>query len=85
MPPLGITVASAALIAALGAAVGTWTAALIGSSVPNEVRRTFEEEIAAGRILLIIDAEQGALASGSQAAVAVGARMLPFESVSAAS
>jgi uncharacterized membrane protein len=85
VPPLGITVAGAALIAALGAAVGTWTAALIGSSVPSEVRRTFEEEIAAGRILLVIDAERDALAAASQAAVAAGARMLPFEGVSAVS
>jgi len=84
VPLLGITVAGAALIVALGAAVGTWTAALVGSLAPNEVRRTFEEEIASGHILLIIDAEQEALAAASQAAIAAGVRMLPFEGVSAA-
>jgi hypothetical protein len=57
IPPLGIAVGGAALIAffAGGALVGAWSSALVGASVPDLVRRTFEDEIAAGRTLLVID------------------------------
>ncbi|ALN57828.1 hypothetical protein GLE_2479 [Lysobacter enzymogenes] len=53
--PLGITLAGAAMVAAVGAAVGTWASALMGSSLPDPVRQQFEDEIAAGRILLVLD------------------------------
>jgi len=57
IPPLGIAVGGAALIGffAGGAAVGAWASALVGASVPDEVRRKFEDEIKAGRILLVVD------------------------------
>jgi len=57
IPPLGIAVGGAALIGFLagGAIVGAWSAALVGASVPDRVRLKFEDEIAAGRILLVID------------------------------
>jgi hypothetical protein len=38
-----------------GALVGAWSSALVGASVPNETRRKFEDEIEAGRTLLVID------------------------------
>jgi hypothetical protein len=65
-PPLGIAVGGAALIGFLagGAIVGAWSAALVGASVPDRVRLKFEDEIAAGRILLVID-------SGRDRAVAI--------------
>lgn len=58
IPPLGITMAGPALIGffAGGAVLGAWSSSLVGSSVPDEVRRKFEDEIDAGRTLLVIDA-----------------------------
>jgi hypothetical protein len=55
IPPVGITLAGAGLMAVVGAAVGTWSAALMGTTVENPVRRKFEDEINAGRILVVVD------------------------------
>jgi hypothetical protein len=57
IPPLGIAVGGSVLLSFFtgGALLGVWTSALVGSSVPNEVRRKFEDEIEAGRTLLVID------------------------------
>jgi hypothetical protein len=57
IPTLGITLAGPALIGffAGGAVLGAWSSALVGSSVPDEVRRKFEDEIKAGRTLLVVD------------------------------
>ena len=84
-PPLGVTLAGAALLTLGGAALGTWTAALVGSTVEDPVRRKFEEEIEAGRILLVADGEDPALSAASAAIIATGARALPFEMPSAIS
>jgi len=56
-PPLGIVIGGPMLLGFLGggAVVGAWSAALAGATVPNEVRRKFEDEIAAGKILLVVD------------------------------
>lgn len=84
-PPLGVTIAGAALAGVAGAAVGGWSSALIGTTVENPVRRAFEKEIEAGQILLVVDtAEEHAGAVGA-AIVASGARAMPFESLSALS
>ena len=56
-PPLGLTVAGAAAIAAVGALTGTWAGALVGSTLPDPIRRTFEQDIEAGRILLVVQRE----------------------------
>jgi len=58
IPPLGIAAGGAALIGFLtgGALLGAWSSALVGASVPDLVRRKFEDEIAAGRTLLVVDA-----------------------------
>lgn len=84
-PPLGVTLAGAALLTLGGAAMGTWTAALVGSTVEDPVRRKFEEEIEAGRILLVADGEDPALSAADAAIIATGARALPFETSSAIS
>ena len=84
-PPLGVTLAGAALLTLGGAALGTWTAALVGSTVEDPVRRRFEEEIEAGRILLVADGEDPVLSAASAAIIATGARALPFEMPSAIS
>jgi hypothetical protein len=59
IPPLGIAMGGPALIAffAGGALLGTWASALVGSGVPDEVRRKFEEEIEAGNVLVVIDSK----------------------------
>jgi hypothetical protein len=85
VPPLGLTLAGAGALALAGAAVGTWSAALVGSSVPDSVRRTFEEEIEAGRVLVVVDAEGDALQRADAAVQAAGARILPYEQPSAMS
>jgi hypothetical protein len=43
---------------AAGALIGTWTSAMAGATVPDPVRRHYEREIEAGRILLVIDADE---------------------------
>ena len=57
IPPLGVAIGGPVLLAFLagGAAIGAWSASLAGASVPNDVRRKFEDEIQKGRILLVVD------------------------------
>ncbi|MDN5782285.1 MAG: hypothetical protein L0H23_09765, partial [Luteimonas sp.] len=55
VPPIGLTVAGVAATTLIGAAVGGWVTALIGSMVPDEVHRRFESEIRVGRVLIVID------------------------------
>jgi len=72
IPVLGIAVGGAALLAFLGggAMLGAWTSALVGSGVPDPIRRKFEDEIQGGRTLLVIDSSGGndALVTGLMAA-----------------
>lgn len=82
VPTLGVTIAGAGLLAALGGAIGGWSAALAGSAVPNEVRRRFEAEIARGRILLVLDSDKELLRQAETALVAFGAEPLPFDKLS---
>ena len=60
IPPLGIAIGGPALLAFLagGAVVGAWSASLAGATVPNDVRRKFEDEIQKGRVLLVVDSER---------------------------
>ncbi|HEV2539100.1 MAG TPA: hypothetical protein VGU03_05270 [Frateuria sp.] len=78
VPPLGVTLAGAAAIALAGAAVGCWTGALIGTDVPDAVHRKFKDEIAQGRILVVIDATKDALGTACPALLATGAKHLPL-------
>jgi uncharacterized membrane protein len=57
IPALGIAIGGSALLAFFGggAVLGAWSSALVGSSVPDATRRKFEDEIEAGRTLLVID------------------------------
>lgn len=80
IPPLGITLAGAAAVAVASTAVGSWASALMGSSMPDPVREQFEERIEAGKILLIIDAEEEILEAAEPEIVNAGAERLPFES-----
>jgi len=79
IPPLGVTVAGIAALTAIGAAVGTWSSAMMGSAIPNSVRRKFEEEIEAGRILVVVDLDKQDLAGLDALVAATGAEPLPFD------
>ena len=58
-PPLGLTLAGALLGGgAAGALVGTWTGAMVGGALPEPERRRYEEQIEAGRVLVVVDAEE---------------------------
>ena len=56
LPALGITQAAVAVLAFVigGAVIGAWVAALTGASVPDQIRRKYADELAAGHILLVI-------------------------------
>lgn len=82
VPPLGITLAGAGLMTAVGALVGSWSSALVGATVPDPVRRKFEDVIEAGQVLLVVDAEEQALAAADAAVVRTGATPLPYEATS---
>ncbi len=81
-PPLGVTIAGAALAGVAGAAVGGWSSALIGTTVENPVRREFEKEIEAGQILVVVDVLEERVSAITDAIVAIGGRPMPFESAS---
>jgi len=85
IPPIGMTLVGAAAVAAVGALTGTWSSALMGSALPDPVRIKFEAEIASGRILVVIDAEEEQLDSAGAGIVSVGGTRMPFEEVSALS
>lgn len=82
-PPLGVTLAGAALITAGGAAVGTWVSALVGSSVEDPIRRKFEDEIEAGHILVVVDVEDEQLKAAKDAIIGAGGTLLPYEGTTA--
>lgn len=85
IPPLGITIAGAALASVAGAAVGGWSSALMGSSIESPVRRQFEEQIAAGQILVVVDTDEENVRPVTSAIVDAGGVPMPFESLSALS
>ena len=85
IPAFGITLAGAALFTATGAMVGSWSGALVGSAIPSEVRRRFEDEIEAGRVLVVIDVVQENIAAIEAALQGIGAIELPYDSLSAVS
>lgn len=57
VPAIGITVAGVAALTLIGAATGGWATALAGSAVPDPIRRRYEQEIADGRILVVVDVD----------------------------
>jgi hypothetical protein len=83
--PIGLTLAGVAAMTLAGAAVGGWTGMLTGSAEPDTVRRSFEEEIAAGRILVVVDGDKDRLAKADSTLLALGARQLEFNAPTAMS
>ena len=82
VPAFGVTIAGAGLITAIGAMVGTWSSALIGSAVPDAVRRQFEKEIERGQILVVVDGDKDTLTATEAALAKLGAQALPFDHLS---
>jgi hypothetical protein len=83
VPAVGLTVAGVALVTLVGAAVGTWVTSLVGSMVPDEVHRRFDQEIQAGRILIVIDETAEVMSAAEAALREAGAEQLPYEATSA--
>ena len=84
-PPLGVTLAGAALMTLGGTLVGTWVAALVGSTVEDPLRRKFEEQIEAGKILLVIDVDDETLPRAEAAITASGGTRLEYDTPTALS
>jgi hypothetical protein len=61
-----------------GAVFGSWIGELVGFDVPDVVSRKFKDEIAAGRILVVIDADKERLTVAEPAVARTGAVLLPF-------
>ena len=78
VPPLGLTIAGVGAMAVVGAAMGAWTGALVGMNVPDSISRKFEDEIASGRILVVLDGEQVLLDAATSTIVSTGAVALHF-------
>ncbi|WP_426700012.1 hypothetical protein ACPPVV_11445 [Rhodanobacter sp. Col0626] len=78
VPPLGVTLAGAAAMTLAGAVFGCWIGELVGFEVPDVVSRKFKSEIAAGRILVVIDARKEQLDVAEPAISRTGATPLPF-------
>jgi hypothetical protein len=83
IPFFGVSFGGALALLVVGALVGTWSSVLMGSSLPDEVRRTFASEIESGQVLVVIDAEPEAFEQIEPALGRAGAMRLPFESTSA--
>lgn len=77
--PIGITLAGAGIAALAGAAAGGMASSIFGSALPDPVRAKFDDEISAGRILMIVDADEAGHRAADMAIQATGAQRLPFE------
>lgn len=53
-------------VAALGAMLGTWSSSMIGSSTPSRRLKRFEQAVAEGQYLLIVDVPQMRIAEIEQ-------------------
>jgi uncharacterized membrane protein YeaQ/YmgE (transglycosylase-associated protein family) len=60
-PPGGMSVQLVAVLIAafVGAALGIWISAMLGLQVPNSQLKGFEQELEAGKILLMLDVPAG--------------------------
>lgn len=80
--PIGLTIDGVGAMALVGATTGAWASALVGSSVPDEVHRQFADEIRAGKVLVVIDAQPDQLAHARHALEGLGAQPLDFQRAS---
>lgn len=59
-PPSGFVIAGGALVGGLtaaGAAIGTWSATLVGVGATNEELKAFEDALDRGEILMLVDVD----------------------------
>lgn len=78
--PFGVTLAGAVAIGAMGALVGGWSSALMGAALPDPVRQQFDDEIQAGRVLVLADIEDEQLPALREAMAEAGAADLDYVS-----
>jgi predicted lipid-binding transport protein (Tim44 family) len=78
-PALGIGLAGAAGIGVIGALVGGLSSALMGATAPDPIRQRFEPEIASGRVLMLVDADEATHARLEQPLAAAGAVRMRYE------
>lgn len=83
VPALGLTLIGVGAMTLAGAAVGGWSGMLTGTAEPDPVRRKFEDEIDAGRVLLVVDGDEETLAEADAALARIDATPLPFDSPTA--
>ncbi|TBR13372.1 MAG: hypothetical protein EPO46_02850 [Lysobacter sp.] len=83
LSPVGITLAGAGIAALAGAAIGGMASSIFGSALPDPVRQKFDEEISAGRILLLVDTDEETQQRAGPAIEATGALPLPFDQATA--
>ena len=83
IPFFGVSLAGAFALLVVGALVGTWASVLMGSALPDEVRRTFAGEIESGQVLVVIDACPETFDEVEPQLARAGALRLPFESTTA--
>ena len=83
IPFFGVSLAGVGALTVVGALVGTWASVLMGSALPDEVRRTFASEIESGQVLVVIDAEPEEFEQIEPALARAGAMRLPFETTTA--
>ncbi len=57
VPGIGLPMVGVVALTLIGAAVGGWSSALAGSAVSDPIRREYEQEIADGKILMIVDVD----------------------------
>lgn len=85
IPYFGLSLPGVGALTLIGALVGTWASVLIGSALPDDIRRTFAGEIEAGKVLVVVDAEQDDFGPVESAIAAAGGERLPYESTTALS
>lgn len=78
--PIGITIAGALALGAVGALVGGWASSLMGAALPDPIRQQFDEEIARGRVLVLVDAEEVVEGELLHSMRQVGANRLHYDS-----
>lgn len=79
IPYFGLPLKGALALAVLGALIGTWASVLMGSALPDEIRRTFADEIESGKILIVVDAEPEEFAPVEAAISSAGGIRMPYE------
>lgn len=81
----GVSLGGAFAIGAIGVLVGGLSAALMGAALPDPIRQRFDHELAAGRVLVLVDADEQTHARLEQALADAGAVRLTYEAHTALS